>query len=378
MKGLLSKFLRIAVYAGPSGGHLFPAQAFSENFRRQHPDCKIDLITSRKGAFFVGRMAPKVFDRVHYLPDFGFPVRFSLQTFKPFFLAPYLFISAWSYLIRWRPHLCVGFGSFVSFPGVLTAYFLNIPTLIHEQNKIPGKATLWLAPYAGKIASSFDAMKILKPSQKTCTVGLPLRTLIVENERKTSLSQLSQKITLLVLGGSQGAHRLNEIVVTAMERLSREEREKIAVIHITGKRDCEWVTEKYKTLALSHEVYPFYERMSELFLKAHLAITRAGANTLFEMAFYGIPALVIPYPHAGNHQIENARAFALEGGLLFHEENEKAAEWLLGEFRGLNEDPERLKRMAEAMKRSARPNAGHDLATLAQEMIRDRYFHEDH
>ncbi|HNX69360.1 MAG TPA: UDP-N-acetylglucosamine--N-acetylmuramyl-(pentapeptide) pyrophosphoryl-undecaprenol N-acetylglucosamine transferase [Candidatus Omnitrophota bacterium] len=360
---------RLIVYAGPTGGHLFPAQSFAEGFRQSFPEFRIELVTSRRAEALTLKMPAGTFDAVRFLPDFGFPVRLSWGTFKPFFLAPYLFVRSFLELVRDRPVLCVGFASFVSYPGMMTAHWLGIPTMVHEQNVVPGKATQWLVPYMDVVVESFAGTKFRPGIRELHTAGLPLRSMMSRALNEPLPKKGPQRLTLLVVGGSQGAKGLNEAVVGAMEELSREERDKIAVIHITGKQDQAWVSGRYKVLELRAEVHPFCGDMDRIFRRADLAVTRAGANTLFELAFFGVPALVIPYPHAGGHQKYNAEAFAERGGLFYHEEGPTAKEWLLRQLQKFLKDPGQLIPMADAMRSLAKPRATETLVKLAGKWI---------
>lgn len=365
---------RLVVYAGPTGGHIFPAQSFSEGFRKRFPDSRIDLVTCRRAKALVDKMPPRIFSGVWYLPEFGFSGGFSWKNLKPFVLLPYLFLQAFLFLKRTKPDLCIGFGSFVSYPGMMTAHWLKIPTLIHEQNKVPGKATHWLVPHMDVVAESFEKTQFLQKPKVLHSVGLPLRPFILKAAAQTKAGSAPRLYTLLVVGGSQGAQGLNAVVSDAIAALSDEERSKIAVIHIAGKRDQAWVSERYKQLALSSEVHPFYSAMDELFQKVDLAITRAGANTLFELAAFGIPAFVIPYPHAGGHQKYNAQDFAEKGGLIFHEEDFAAKDWLAGHLRDAIEDPRSLTGIAKAIQELAKPKATDELIEIARKLIE---VHED-
>jgi UDP-N-acetylglucosamine--N-acetylmuramyl-(pentapeptide) pyrophosphoryl-undecaprenol N-acetylglucosamine transferase len=367
--------MRLAVYAGPTGGHIFPAQSFSEEFRRRFSDSMIHLVTCLRAKPLVDKMPQETFSSVSYLPEFGFPGGCSWKALRPFILLPYLFLRELFFLKRTKPDLCAGFGSFVSFPGMRAAHALGIPTLIHEQNKVPGKATHWLLPHMDAVAESFEGTQFLRKPKELHTTGLPLRPFISDAAAKARDGSAPRPFTLLVVGGSQGALGLNTAVMDAFAALSDEERSKIAVIHITGKRDQARVTERYGQLALSSEVHPFYSAMDELFQKTNLAITRAGANTLFELAAFGVPALVIPYPHAGGHQKYNAESFAEKGGLIFHEEGPEAKDWLVEHLRKTIEDPGSLAEAARSMKRLARPKAAEELIEIARKLIET---HEDH
>ena len=361
--------MRLVVYAGPTGGHVFPAQSFAEGFRRRFPDSCIDLVTCHRAKHLVEKMPPGIFHAVSYLPEFGFPGGFSWKLLRPFFLFPYLFLQAFLFFKRTKPDLCVGFGSFVSYPGMMMAHWLRIPTLIHEQNKVPGKATHWLVPHMDVVTESFEGTQFLRKPKVLRTVGLPLRSFIVDAATKTRGGSAPRPFTILVVGGSQGSQGLNTIVTDAIAALSDEERSKIAVIHIAGKRDQTQVLESYGRLVLSSEVHPFCGAMDELFQKADLAITRAGANTLFELAAFGVPALVIPYPHAGGHQRYNAQSFAEKGGLIFHDEDPAAKNWLVEHLQSYIEDPGRLAALAKGLKELARPGATGQLVGIARDMI---------
>jgi UDP-N-acetylglucosamine--N-acetylmuramyl-(pentapeptide) pyrophosphoryl-undecaprenol N-acetylglucosamine transferase len=225
------------------------------------------------------------------------------------------------------------------------------------------------------VAESFEGTRFAQKPKKLYTVGLPLRSFIADAAANERGGSTPRPFSILVVGGSQGAQGLNGIVMEAIELLSDEERSKIAVTHITGKRDHSVVLERYEGLALSCEVHPFYSAMDELFRRTDLAVTRAGANTLFELAAFGVPAFVIPYPHAGGHQKYNAQSFAEKGGLVFHDEDPAARDWLVERLRRAIDDPESLTPLADAMKNLARLKATDELIDIARRMIEA---HENH
>ncbi len=364
-----AKAMGLVVYAGPTGGHVFPAQSFSEGFRKRFPDSRVDLVTCLRAKVLVEKMPKGIFGSVTYLPEFGFPSGFSWKTLKPFFLFPYLVVRTFFFLKGLKPDLCVGFGSFVSYPGMMTAHWMKIPTLIHEQNKVPGKATHWLLPHMDVVAESFEGTRFLQKPKVLHTVGLPLRSFMLQPLKASREEKHSRLFTILVVGGSQGAQGLNSIVVDAISALSDEERSKIAVIHIAGQRDEIWVSKRYQKFSFRNAVYPFCNAMDELFRNTDLAITRAGANTLFELAAFGVPALVIPYPHAGGHQKFNAESFAEKGGLHFHDENAAAKDWLVEHLREYMRNTDSLKGVARTIKTLARPKATDELVEIARKLV---------
>ena len=362
--------LRAAVFAGHSGGHLFPAAAFAESLRGRFPESRIGLVTSRKAEPLISKLSPGLFDRVDYFPEFPFTFKPSLRSLGFFLRFLQAFALSFFYFRNNKVTLCVGFGSYVSCPGVLTAKFLKIPTLIHEQNLIPGIATKMLARHADIVAVSFDdTFKNLNLKRRIVT-GLPLRRELLA----AASSKASNLFRILVVGGSQGAHRLNELVLETFSRLLPEEKQKMAVTHLTGKEDFTWVSKKYSDLGIRNEVFSFCETMEQIYPKADMAITRAGANTLFELALFQLPAVVVPYPHAGAHQQANAAYFASRGAVILKEENTLTGDALLGEILKLKNNPKELQALSSAMAGISHPDAGAALAEAAAGLTKERAY----
>ena len=378
--------MSVLVFAGPSGGHLFPAAAFGEVLRERHPRLRIHLVTGKRGEGIASKIAPGIFDEILYLRDFPLSQGISLNTFRFLLEFPMAFMLSSRYLSKIKPKLCLGFGSYTSYPGLLLASWRGIPTLIHEQNLIPGIATRRLAAHVDCVAVSFQKTVFDRNLKRRETVGIPLRrslrvaagkgTLIAARETsKITVSggegeRMDRKpMTILIVGGSQGAHRLNEVVLESFSRLSSEEKMKIAVIHITGQRDWKLVTQSYRNLGLTFEAHPFFEKMDELYSRADMAITRAGANTLFELALFKIPAIVVPYPYAGSHQKPNAEFFASQNAVICQEETRFTNDWLLEELRTLMNSAGRRRNLSDAIAGLAAPDAAEKLADLAEGLM---------
>lgn len=363
----------IAVFAGPSGGHLFPALAFAEAIRVRSGQSEVILFTSRSGQSITSRWPPAVFREIIYLPDFPFPARFSFKAVK--FLLEFLraFILSSRYLSKKKPDLCVGFGSYVSYPGMLLSAWRGILTLIHEQNLIPGKATEWLAPSMDCVAVTFDDTFKEKPLKRCENTGLPIRsslcrTLSDPSQVLKGHASRPRRSRLLIMGGSQGANTINRKVLDAFSFFDSEEKREIAVIHITGKTDFEWVSRAYEGLGIECEVHPFFEKMEDIYRRADMAVTRAGANTLFELAMFKIPAIVIPYPYAGGHQAANARFFESHHAILSQAEHSLESRWLSERMKSLTRDVSLRKSMSEAQAKLAKPDASLRLAELAERL----------
>ncbi len=313
----------IVVFSGPSGGHLFPAQAFAEVAHAESADFKIILVTSVRARGLCAKFPADIFSEIIYLPEFGSPIGFSWAGFKALLNIPVAMVQSWILLSRLKPDLCVGFGSFVSYFGMLFAAWRGIPTLIHEQNQMPGKATRMLQGWVKTVAVSFPETHFRKKPHEVIVTGLPIRRAIRENRIDFDKKQ-GHPFTVLVCGGSQGSAFLNRAVLSAFSGFSAEERAKFAVIHITGNSAENLVRETYAKLGISAEVYSFFEKMHVLYNRANMAVSRAGANSSFEQALYGIPTVFIPYPFAEGHQNDNAKYFVDHGAAIIVPQDEQA------------------------------------------------------
>lgn len=359
----------LLVFAGPSGGHLFPAFSFAEAFYRRCPKKKIYLITSQKARRKI-KGGPACLAGVFYLPDFPFYPEISLRAMRFLLQLPRAFAVSLCYLQRLSPELCVGFGSYASLPGVWLASRRRIPTLIHEQNAVAGKTTKWLWRWVDRVAVSFPET-LAEAAGKRQICGFPLRRKLVEAASEQPSKNDTTSCQILVLGGSQGAEGLNRLVVEAFSRLSTREKHNFAVIHSTGERSLAWVKKAYEHLGIQHTVAAFLDDMATVYQQSDFAITRAGAGTLFELALFGLPAVVVPYPYAEAHQEKNAAYFARHGGVI----SEREAFWhkhpdrFLAEILSLISDRSRREVMARSQLALATPHAADRLADLALELI---------
>jgi UDP-N-acetylglucosamine--N-acetylmuramyl-(pentapeptide) pyrophosphoryl-undecaprenol N-acetylglucosamine transferase len=351
------------VFAGPSGGHLFPALAFAEAVRGEDRDARLYLVTSRKAEGWTGGWNRGVFARTFYLENFPLPAGISLRTLGFLLKLPRAFWQTYGLLRLIKPCLCAGFGSYVAYPGIVLARRMGIPTLIHEQNLAPGRATRALLGRADCVAVSFPDTFARETLARRVVTGLPLRAALRNGAGQPR--GRGSRFTLLVQGGSQGAHKINKAVIAALRALNPEEKRETAVIHITGPTDFRWISEAYGEIGLEHEIHPFFESMQVLYRRADMAVTRAGANTLFELALYRLPAVVIPYPHAGAHQSSNAEYFQSRRAVVYQEEKMADGDWLLKQIRSLKNDLEYRRSLSAAVGSLAEPGAADKLARLA-------------
>ena len=350
--------LRILVCTGHTGGHFFPAASFAEAFLAEHPEAEVHLLISRATSLAQAYVSRPRF-HIHVIPCSAIPSFFSFK--MVLFLLEYG-VAFWKTLLlfwRLKPKLVIGFGSYGSVPGVLCGVLFQVPILLHEQNAVAGRANRFLASFAHRMATSFPETRGIS-SPKVFWTGYPLRSSFWEAvhanpERK----ELRNSFTVLVVGGSQGAKRLNEAFLGFFRSLKSEERADFAVIHITGSRDFESVKAAYEQLGGKAQVFDFSHHMAELYREADLVISRAGAGTIFELAALGKAAVLVPYPHAYAHQRQNAAYLVEQQAAWMIEEKDLSGDILREAVITLYRDPKRKQIFETNIKRLANREAGH-------------------
>ncbi len=368
MKKGKNKSNTILIATGSSGGHLFPALATAHRIQ-DTTDCQIRFILAPNPNWKVPRELEDF--KIYRVKAFPLPsgisprmilftLRFIVNSFRIMFI-----------LLKEKPVLVMGFGSFLSFPAVCLAKAMRIPTIIHEQNAVFGKANKMLKGIADRVALSFPETELV--NQKTVVTGNPLRNSLAKSAHDFLYfpPKKADKINILVLGGSQGSHFLNQIVAEAWKGLSAEEMTKFSIKHIAGTRHLEEVSSCYKSLPreLEYEILPFSDEMEKLYQWSHWVIARAGAGTIFELMAFGIPSLLIPYPYAGSHQLENAKFLESRGACEVVEEKDLTSEALTGLTGRLLKRPEILKSMSDNAKKNSILDSAGRLKNLFNEVL---------
>lgn len=352
---------KAVITGGGTGGHIYPALSVAKKLIEKEWD--ILYIGSRQG------MEKEIIKRENI--DFRsisvapFPRRFSISLLKAVFVSMGGFGQSLKLLRSYKPQIVLGTGGFVAGPVVLAGSLLGAKTIIHEQNVFPGFTNRLLSRRADKVALNFgEAVEYFPGELKTKAVvtGNPVREKIRKAKRSEGIKKLGlkkQKTTLLVLGGSQGSESINQ----AMDRVCRyaSEEKGLQIIYITGKN-------KYS--AVKERLGSIWERNSDLHLKpylhniewayaaADLMVSRAGATVLAEITVQGLPAILIPYPHAsGDHQSYNAQLLAGEGAAVVIPDEKLSGEILLKEIKKITSKPGHLQKMAENSKKMGYPEA---------------------
>ena len=359
--------IRIIVTGGGTGGHLFPGIAVATELRKKIGNCEI---------MFIG--TDRHIDR-NSLADVGFKVR-SLQCsglkglgtgqrIKTAIQLPFAVLEATKLINEFKPHLVIGVGGYVTGPVLLAARLKSIPTCIHEQNSVPGLANRISSKIVDKIFTSRPCNKTF-PQHKTVLTGNPVREEILAVAKKNRLLRESDPLTIIILGGSQGAHRLNELALEAAKQLSSTFPNPLRFIHQTGAKDKQWVRQTYLDLGIDAICDDFFHDMASIYRRADLAISRAGATTLAELSVTGTPAILVPYPFAAdNHQEINGSYYVQGQAAYLYRENELNGKLLTDQIVSLLNNSEKLRTMADKMKSLGKPNATVEIVTHCQRLM---------
>lgn len=344
--------MRILIAGGGTGGHLFPGLALAGALRCLEPRAEIAFVGSRAG--LDTQLVPAHGYRLYPLPlGRGSPLNWRQPLNAPRFLASLL--ACRRLFARFAPDIVVSLGGFAAAPAGMLARWCNVPLLLLEQNTIPGRVTQLLARWAREIHLQFpQARAHLQTRAEIVDSGSPLRAEVLALlEREPASGD-----ALLILGGSQGALKLNRLAVDAVKLLG--EARTMPVIHIAGAAHRDGVKRLYEERGVRDvEIWGFCDSMPAIWARTRLAISRAGALSLAEMAAAGVPGLMVPFPAArDDHQTENAKAVAATGAGVLLEQSSLSGTRLADNIRELWNDALRFDVMAHAMRSWALPDAG--------------------
>jgi UDP-N-acetylglucosamine--N-acetylmuramyl-(pentapeptide) pyrophosphoryl-undecaprenol N-acetylglucosamine transferase len=356
---IYSHCMRAILAGGGTGGHVIPALAIAQQLQKQY-GAEILFIGTARG--IENRLVPAV----------GFPLRLvqvgalknvSLTTrLKTFFDLPRAVWESNRILAEFRPQVVIGVGGYASGPAMMAAILRAIPTLVFEPNFVPGFANRVVARFVSAAAVHFaETGRYFR----RCTVtGVPVREAFFTIAGQPE----SSKPSLLIFGGSQGAHAINQVVMqSAAELLKRVPG--LHIVHQTGDRDYNDAQAAYAKLDGAAEAHRFIDDMPARFAAASLLICRSGASTVAEVTAAGKPAIFVPFPRAADdHQKRNAEALQRAGAAVMLEESGLNRESLIGSVSSLLDDRERLDSMSEAARKLSHPHAAQDIAEIAAKL----------
>jgi len=308
--------MKILIATGGTGGHIFPAIETAKTLRiRGHQ-------VSFAGVLGLAEDKIKALDfSVYSLSANGLTDRSFLGWINFGNIMSRAIFRSFGLIRKISPDKIIGFGGYGAFPVVMAGTLMRCPVLIHEQNVIPGKANTLLSKIVKKVAISFEGSRKYFDPAKVVWTGCPCHhsTVPSRSEGLSAFGLQENKKTIVLLGGSQGSHRLNEIFFEFMKEMPTSN---FQAIHMTGQKDFPIYEERYRKSNLPVKAYAFINNISQAYAAADIIIARAGAATVSELGLLGLAAVLVPYPFAGNHQKYNADVLADSGAAIIIEQKD--------------------------------------------------------
>ncbi|HUL23892.1 MAG TPA: undecaprenyldiphospho-muramoylpentapeptide beta-N-acetylglucosaminyltransferase [Thermodesulfobacteriota bacterium] len=361
--------MRCVIAGGGTGGHLFPGMAIAEAFLDREKGNEVLFIGTEKGI------------EARVLPGGKFPLKTirakpiqgksPLEKMKAILGLPMAISEACTILKAFQPQLVLGVGGYASGPALLAASLLGMKRAIQEQNVMPGMTNRILKWFSHRIFVSFEEAKKYFPKRKTLLTGNPIRKEFLTALREGKAMRAEKdRFTLLIFGGSAGAHRINRAMVEALGDLQGM-RSWLKIIHQTGKEDLEFVSKEYRQKGFEALVKPFFEDLPVYYQIADLVVCRSGAGTVAELAVCGKAALLIPYPYAAHdHQLINARKLVDLGAARMILDQELNGKIMAQAILHLHDHPEEREKMEKAIQRLARPKAAEEIVNHCYALVR--------
>jgi UDP-N-acetylglucosamine--N-acetylmuramyl-(pentapeptide) pyrophosphoryl-undecaprenol N-acetylglucosamine transferase len=346
----------VVIAGGGTGGHLYPGIAVAREISRRWPDASVTFAGTSRG--LEARVVPREGFELDVIRSAGLKGKSIGATMRGGLLILPGLIDAWRIVSRRQPAVVVGVGGYSSGPVVLAAALRRVPTMVLEQNVVPGVTNRWLAPWVRAAAVTYsETLPFFKG--KGFVSGNPVRPEFFREPGSVGQARESRAafVRVLVLGGSQGAHAINVAMVAAATELARRIPD-LDIVHQAGERDVAAVREGYLGSGLRARVEAFLDPVVDEMKAADLAVCRAGATTLAELAAVGLPAVLVPFPSAtDDHQRKNARVLAEAGAAEFVDERGMTGAALAHAIADLIGDRARLGAMRRTMREFAQPEA---------------------
>ncbi len=355
--------------AGGTGGHLFPALALRAGLMER--GWTIHMASDdRAGRFMEGVPA----DFCHVVASATFADRNPLAALKTLATLARGLIAARRLLKEIKPDVVVGFGGYPTLPPVIAARLLRISVIVQDQNAVIGRANRLLIRLGAHLATGFENPAGSASARAMTHVGNPLRpAVIAASQRPYQAPTPSEPFRLLVFGGSQGARAFSDLLPPAIAALAPDLRGRLSIVQQCRQEDLARTRSDYDDLGVAAELATFFTDMAERIAAAHLVISRAGASTVSELAVIGRPAILVPYPHALDHdQAENARALCAAGGGWLMAEADLTPQKLAARLAELIEEPAQLVAAAGAARTLGTPQAVARLADLVEKAAKER------
>ncbi|TCI80049.1 undecaprenyldiphospho-muramoylpentapeptide beta-N-acetylglucosaminyltransferase [Exiguobacterium sp. SH0S1] len=358
--------MRVIISGGGTGGHIYPALALLDTLKERHTDLEVLYIGTENG--LEADLVPRAGIPFKSIRISGLKRSLSIENVKTGYRFVQSVLALRKDMKTFRPDVVIGTGGFVSGPVVFTAQLLGIPTILHEQNSIPGLTNKFLSKKADRVALSFAGSEHHFPGANVQVIGNPrgsevLKTTADEMKLRTEYG-IDERPIVLIYGGSRGAEAINRAVIEAIPELATEP---VNVLYVTGKVHFDDVVAKAPS-SDNVQILPYVYDMPELLACASLVVSRAGASTISELTALGLPSILIPSPYVtADHQTKNASALVESGAAELIKEQALTGATLVASIRHvLNHHDE----MAAASKRLGFPHAAESLADLVEEVSR--------
>jgi len=354
---------RLIVAGGGTGGHLFPGIAIAQAFLARHSHNKVLFVNAGR------TLDVDILSRLKWpletIPIEGIKHRSIWLQLRAMLKTPRAIHRARRIIRSFGPHVVLGVGGYSAGPVVLSAWMMGIPTALHEQNQLPGLTNRILRRVVNRIYLSFEDKSHGFAADKTLVTGNPVRDEILVLGESVRTETEQEQFTLLVLGGSQGAHAINEAMVNAAETLT--DLPNLFVMHQTGRADEDNVAHAYRSAGVKAEVKAFFNDVASRYQKADLIVCRAGATTVAEITAIGRAAIFVPFPDAADdHQTGNAQALVDVGAAELIRQIDLDGRLLADKIKAYARDRRRVAAMAASALSLGRPDAA---LTIVDDML---------
>lgn len=357
----------VLLAAGGTGGHVFPAEALAYELKAR--GYAVHLVTDSRAERYAGKFPA---DEIHVVPSATIGSKNPIAVAKALLTLWKGLRAARRLVTKLKPVAVVGFGGYPTVPPLLASTGLGVPSLIHEQNAVMGRANKALAKRVKAIAGGFLPETQGEYAAKTVATGNPVRpAVLAAADVAYTPSHAGEPFQLVVFGGSQGAQFFSAAVPAAICLLPNEVRARVSVTQQARPEDKDSVIASYKKLGVAADVSPFFGDMAERIAGSDLVISRSGASTVSELSVIGRPSVLVPYPHALDHdQAANAAALSAAGGASVIKQSELTPQKLSSLLLEAMNEPDRLAQTAAAAKATGKPNAAGALADLVEAIAR--------
>lgn len=358
----------LIVAAGGTGGHVFPAQALAEEMLDR--GWRVKLWTDNRGLKFTDNFpdAAEIYEvksatisRGNLFSKMISPIKLMIGI-----------VTSFLRLRQQRPSVVAGFGGYPAFPPLLAAYIARVPRVIHEQNGVLGRANKLLSKRVNLVVCG-ASMTELPPNVKSITVGNPIREDILANSGTAYSIPERGDLKLLVIGGSQGASLMDEIIPQSVANLPETLRSRLKVVQQVRPQHQSTVERCYKELGITYSISNFFEDIAKKMVETHLIIARAGASTVAEIAAIGRPSILIPFAAAANnHQSANAAGLVAAGAAIVVSETDVSPERLATEMSNIFQNTAQANSMAQSARRIAMPHVAANFADIIESLVENR------